>query len=329
MTSSATPEKDIRSIRDELTSTSMSDKRKAKYSTWTTKDILISMHESADRKDAADRLKRNEVSYESSWNLSTVGVLGLVLVFGPGRGSPDIAWIDRNAFTFLVAGLVACTWFVLMSLERGALLSTLLRFTLVRVITGFLFAAGIAYATSDANTILNAAFSVDAANMPLARAFLVATLFLKLLWPAFAVLGLIAVVSLLVVSAHLKWWVKDGTFSEEYREFPLKTLLLALAAIVVSVAYSNTMRKAFNETDMPEKAYRLALQLDFNTSAYCLPKQDGQRYLFIGVNQDRVLIAPIPLGETTLRSFATARNQEGPDFSLPPVSVVSCSPNPI
>lgn len=329
MTSSATSEKDIRSIRDELTFTARLHKPKSGYSTWTTKDILISMHESADRKDDADRRKRHEEKYESNWNLSAVGVLGLILVFGPGRGSSDIAWIDQNAFAFLVAGLVACTWFVLMSLERGALIATLSRFTLVRVTTGFLFAAGIAYATSDANAVLNAVFSVDASNMPLARAFLVAALFLKLLWPAFAVLGLIAAVSLLIVSAHLKWLAKDEKFSTEYREFPIRTLLLALAAIVVSVIYTNTMRQAFNEADLPEKAYRLALQLDFNTSAYCLPTQDGQRYLFIGVNQDKVLIAPIPLGETTLRSFATERNQGGADFSMPSVRIVSCAPNPI
>lgn len=153
--------------------------------------------------------------------------------------------------------------------------------------------------------------------MPLARAFLVAALFLKFLWPAFAVLGIIAVVSLLIVSAHLKWCAKDEKFSTEYRKFPVQTLLLALAAIVVSVVYTITMRQAFSEADLPEKAYRLALQLDFNTSAYCLPTQKGQRYLFVGVNQDKVLIAPIPFGETTLRSFATAKNQGGPDFSLP------------
>jgi hypothetical protein len=152
MTSSAPSEKDIRLIKDELTSTGMPQKPKSPYSAWTIKDILISMQESADRKDAADRWKRYEENYESNWNLSAVAVLGLVLVFGPGRGGSDIDCIDQNAFAFLVTGLVACTWFVLMSLERGSLLSTLSQFSLVRVTTGFLFAAGIAYATSEANT---------------------------------------------------------------------------------------------------------------------------------------------------------------------------------
>ncbi|HCX81403.1 MAG TPA: hypothetical protein DHV01_07335 [Rhodoferax sp.] len=306
----------------------MPHKEKSPYSAWTIKDILISMQVRADRKDASDRVKHHQENYENNWNLCVVGVLGLILVIGPGRGGSDIDWIDQNAFAFLVAGLVACTWFVLMSLERGSLLSTLSRFTMVRVTTGFLFAAGIAYATSEANTVLNAVFSVDASSMPLARAFLVAALFLKLLWPAFVVLGIIAVISLLMVSAHLKWWVKDERFSTEYREFPLRTLLLAVAAIVVAAVYTKTMRQAFNEADLPEKAYRLAMQLDFNPSAYCLPTQAGQRYLFIGSNQDKVLIAPIPLGEATLQSFATAKSQGMPDFSLPPVHVVSCASSP-
>ena len=102
-------------------------------------------------------------------------------------------------------------------------------------------------------------------------------------------------------------------------------LIFVVAALVISGIYVMTMRRAFSEANIPEKAYRLALQLDFNEVAYCLQKSNNYRYLFIGANQDKVLIAPLPMGELSLKSFATA-NVNRIDDAPYAVRVVNCVP---
>lgn len=104
-------------------------------------------------------------------------------------------------------------------------------------------------------------------------------------------------------------------------------LIFVVSALVVSGIYMMTMRKVFSEANIPEKAYRLALQLDFNEAAYCLQRSSNHRYLFIGANQDKVLIAPLPMGELSLKSFATA-NVDRIDDAPYAVRVVNCAPLP-
>ncbi len=320
-------ENDVHAIKQELTSSSSNGKATFAFSRWTTKDFVAAIHKSLLDKESTQRWKLRDEKYESNWNLSAIGIIGLILVIGPGRGSSDFAWIDQNAFAFALSGLIACTWFVLMSLERAALFTALSKFMSVRITVGFLFAAGITVATSDANTALNAVLGVDASNAPLARAFLVAALFLKLLWPAFVVLGILAGINLLVVFAYARWRTVADDRNSEYREFPTMALIFVVSALVVSGIYVMTMRRAFSEENIPEKAYRLALQLDFNEAAYCLQRSSNHRYLFIGTNQDKVLIAPLPMGELSLKSFATA-NVNRIDDAPYVVRVVSCVPQP-
>lgn len=319
-------EKVIHTIKQEF-SVSESNRRPYQFSRWTMKDYVSAIHKSLQDDEAARRWKHHDEKYESNWNLSAVGIIGLAFVFGLGRGSTDIEWIDQNAFGFLCTGLIACTWFVLMSLERASLFAALSKFTSVRVTAGFLFAAGVAVATSDASSSLNAVLGVDASNAPLARAFLVAALFLKLLWPVFVILALLAAVNLLVIFSYFKWMVSRDERSPEYRVFPVAALIFLVASLVLSAVYMGTMRSAFSDKNIPEKAYRLALQLDFNEAAYCLPPIKGHRYLFIGANQNKVLIAPVPMGELTLTSFATtspSRIDDAPHA----VKVVNCNPLP-
>ncbi len=314
-------ENEISAIKAELTSTATNGKPVSFFSRRSLKDIVAAIHlQLASRQTA-----REQEQSANDFSLMTIGVAGLILIAGPGRGSTDIAWVDENAFWFVVFGLVACTWFILMSLERAPLFSLLAKFVSVRITAGFLFASGIAVATSGANTALNAVLGVDAVNAPLARAFLVAALFLKLLWPVFLLLGAIAVINLLSVFSYVRWKGRNDDRDVKYREFPVIELVFVLVAVVFSAIYVKTTTRIFSEANLPEKAYRLALQLDFNKSVYCFQGQPNERYLFIGGNQDKVLIAPIPLEELSWKGFAT-EDVTGSEDRLKAIRIVGCHP---
>lgn len=318
-------EKEVQEIKRQLSSSVRGDNRRLVNSSWTLRDFLAAIYQHQQEKSVESRTAVGREQHLGDSSLIAIGVMGLILVFGPGRGSVEFEFVERNAFSFLAFGVVLCVWFVLVSLERANLLSYLSKFTTVRLTVGFLFAAGTIFATAEANSVLNSVLGVDASNVPLSRAFLASTLFLKLMWPAFVLLGLLAVARLLGVFAYFKWRASDENGDSGCQEFPVISAIFVVVAVVVSVCYAWSMQRSFDTKYIPKKAYNLALFLDFNDSAYCVPGVSGYKVLFLGASQDRVLVAKSPVNdELSLKSFVTSEGGEL-DREYQSVQVKACS----
>ena len=80
-------ENDVQAIKQELTSSSSNGKTSFPFSRWTTKDFVAAIHKSLLDKENSQRWKLRDEKYDSNWNLSAIGINGLILVIGPGKGS--------------------------------------------------------------------------------------------------------------------------------------------------------------------------------------------------------------------------------------------------
>jgi hypothetical protein len=149
------------------------------------------------------------------------------------------------------------------------------------------FSALLVFCTGKASAMINAIFAVDASALPFTRAIVTGLLIFQYVYPLLIIV-VVAVVAHLVYTAD---WVHHTLLKKDrYEAIPWRSTLFLLLGTSTLVFSARWVNRDFAEVRWPKKIYRLAHVVDFNSSYTCTNLPKGMSVLFLGPQQDRVLV---------------------------------------
>lgn len=312
-----TPEETLSAIHEELSVTPLAqhDKRPQQTVKGYLSEMLAQMRaDSRGQQASSDNMARSEAA-----SLAACGLLGLVMVLVSSNVDSDWTWWRTYSYFFFAVGTVITAMFVAASIERSSVIARMLKFNSVKILSAFVFSAALVYASSQASSLLNDIFGVDAASLPYTRAIISAVYFLKMCQPFLLVLAAFVLVHILAV-----WGATKVT--NDIVLLPWNSILFVIGAVLVAGAFQWITNGAFGDEQIKRKAYKLAHYLDFSKQAYCVEPSKEQRYLFFGQDQNKVLIDRKLGIEESFEAFLKGGQAPG-EAPLPSVfRIEPCSP---
>lgn len=276
----------MRSVAEEVTSSQFPVSRRRR----TLKDLVDSIDTNV---SSMERRQRSALAIDQDKKFAAtvaLGVMCFLVAWGLTTNPPDDGFFHDFLLEITALGLLSGALALLVSFEQIPLIQTLLTSNLVRVVFGLLFTLVIAISTSAANSALNAALGIDASNAPIARAMLTAILVIKSGWVVAVLIGFNVLV-------QLGWLIHDiikHGWAGLADQISWSRVFLVLSSIILAWSYTSMMKGFANEERLPIKAYILAHRFDFNDKAVCIAPAtaEASKYLFVGANQDVVLVGP-------------------------------------
>ena len=256
--------------------------------------------------------------------LIILAVISLILLWhGSGNGG-DAAWLVAHRYALKMWGLGLSIVFLGVSLERSSFVSTLMRYSVTKVVATVALSALTIYCAGRASTMINAIFGADASAMPYARALLTGWfVFTHLEWPLFGVIGLFLLGHLLVLSSYLLERFGPSTSQHAPQDFPWQSLLIPSLAVIVLFNAWHLLFGALADVDLRKKVYELARVVDFNGRSSCINVPADSNLVFIGPAQDTVLIDTNSAATPDLEEFFE-RPSSGADPSSRSFPIVAC-----
>jgi hypothetical protein len=311
------PEETLSAIHEELSLPPLSEYDR--YPMQTVKGYLRQIFEQL-RTDSRE-LKRGEEERKRSEaaSLAACGLFGLLLVLASAKVSSDWPWWREYSYFFFVFGTVLTVMFVAASMERSSVIARMLTFNSVKIVFAFVFSGGLIYASSQASSLLNAIFGIDAANLLYTRAILSAVYFLKICQPFVLVLVAFVLIHFITV------WVATK-ISGDIVSLPWNSILFILGSVLVAASFWWITHGAFGDEQIKQKAYKLAHYLDFSSTAYCVTSPSEQRYLFFGQDHNKVLIDRKLYVEESFEEFLKGTSTPGSVTVPAAFTIQTCSP---
>ncbi|MCW2478059.1 hypothetical protein [Candidatus Symbiopectobacterium sp. NZEC135] len=292
-------ERDISSIRQELTGSELDLSRQANRSL---KYYVRGIYNDLVKWRFTCQYEQEESQRNLEVALCVIGFIGVLLAITRSAGS-DIDWLREHTLSFRLWGVALCAIFVGVSLERSSLVSSLWRFTVTKVLLSIVLSGLVIYARGQAGIYVNAVFYVDASALPITLLFTTGLMVFKLLLPFIIV---VVVIMFLVNIFFLGVWLKNKV---DRRDSELSFFYPTLCVFVSSVLlYHGWLWPSdqLNDTRVSEKVYLLAHALDFNKSHQCANIPMDRPVVFLGNAQDAVLVAPYPLEDFDFATFFEA-----------------------
>jgi hypothetical protein len=259
---------------------------------------------------AAKEREIDRQKYELTWALGLIGVIGIMLAITRSASS-DWEWARDNTLTFRLCAVVLCTLFVGISLERSAVVRSLWSFTITKFLVSIIVSGLVLYARGKAAGHINEIFHVDASAFPITLIFTTAILVLKFLVP------FVLAVAIFLFSVHIftgvHWcWAKFK--GKDTQLFPVYSLLTAFVSAVILYFGWGWSTNQLSNSRVPEKIYLMAYALDFSHWNECANVPPGQPIVFLGNDQESVLVAPHKLIDFDFSTFFEASVDVPTDF---------------
>lgn len=251
-----------------------------------------------------------ERRYELSWALGLVGVMGVLLAVTRSADS-DIEWIREHTVAFRLWGIVFCTIFICVSLERSAVFRSLLRFTSAKLLISIILSGVVLYSRGKAAGYVNGVFHVDASAFPITTVFTTALLIVKLVLPFVLSTAFVLSVVHIFISAG---WVKGKLEGKSDYLPPFSSVLSVFVSIVILYFGWHWSHDQIADSRVPEKVYLMAHALDFNNSHECSNVASDAPVVFLGPSQEAVLVAPYKLSDFDVEDFFEKRADVPHDF---------------
>lgn len=259
---------------------------------------------------AAKEREIDQKKYELIWALGLIGVIGVMLAITRSASS-DWEWARDNTLTFRLCAVVLCTLFVGVSLERSAVVRSLWSFTITKFLVSIIVSGLVLYARGKAAGHINEIFHVDASAFPITLIFTTAILVLKFLIPFVLAVTIFLFSVHIFTGAHWCWAKSKG---KDTQLFPAHSLLTAFVSAVILYFGWGWSTNQLSDPRVPEKIYLMAYALDFSHWNECANVPPGQPIVFLGNDQDSVLVAPHKLPDYDFSTFFEASVDVPTDF---------------
>lgn len=155
-----------------------------------------------------------------------------------------------------------------------------LKFT--KVITTFIFSIVLLFCNTKASSLINDLFGISAHDLPYSLAFTTIFYLVNYICNALLFIGVICLIGLIIICVSEQLTNKNATPNQNWWTI---IVLFIFAAITFGM-----QNKEVSETSIRQKAYWLALQMDFNQNHYCQNIKKYYSVAFIGSNQEKVIV---------------------------------------
>lgn len=251
---------------------------------------------------AAKERELDREKYELTWTLGLIGVIGVMLAITRSASS-DWEWARDNTLTFRLCAVVLCTLFVGVSLERSAVVRSLWSFTITKFLVSIIVSGLVLYARGKAAGHINQIFHIEASALPITLIFTTAILVLKLLIPFILAIAVFLFTVHIFTGLH---WCWQRIHDKDGQEFPLHSLLTAFVSAVILHYGWGWSTNQLSDSRIPEKIYLMAYALDFSHRNECANVPSNWPIIFLGNDQQSVLVAPDKLVDFDFSKFFQA-----------------------
>lgn len=231
--------------------------------------------------------------------LGIVAFLGLVLFTNSIEPNPDFTFINPYLLVLNVCGVVLALVFICGVLERSSFWKSIWSLTSARWIVYIIFTAMVLVASGKAASQVNAVFGVDATSFPHTYAFTTALILFKLAKPW--LIG-VAIVALIVSIFAIRQGIKEVVNNYKIWALFMPAMTIILGAFVI-FRLGGWDNNELSKERLDQKIYLMAQALDLNAEHNCNGIPDTHPVIFLGPTQERVLVAPPPVGDLDFTTF--------------------------
>ena len=279
----------LEAISFQLRGTAKGDKAKARPAT--IQDHLAELVSLA--REAAWQKKREPLMSqvaETSALYALAVICGLLTWYGSGHAASGWDWLDEHRFALKTWGVALSAVFVGIHVERTGLANVVWRYSVTKFLASIGLSALVIYSAGRAASVVNGVFGIDAGALPYTRALLTGWIaFTHLAWPLMLIVGLIWVWHLFIVLVYF-WYRARPSDDASSPTFSWHSLGVVIMTAVVFGNISVWLFRTLDDAQLPTKVYQLARVLDFNGKHTCTNLPQGASVVFIGPDQNKVLI---------------------------------------
>lgn len=217
-------------------------------------------------------------------------ICGLLTWYGSAHAASGWGWLDEHRFALKTWGVALSTVFVGIHIERTGLANVVWRSGATKFLASIGLSALVIYSAGKAASVVNGVFSIDAAALPYTRALLTGWIaFTHLAWPLMLIVGAIAGWHLIIVLAYF-WHGASPSDDEASPTFSWHSLGVVIMTAVVFGNIGVWLFRTLDNAQLPTKVYQLARILDFNGKHTCVNLRPEVSVVFIGPEQNKVLL---------------------------------------
>lgn len=248
--------------------------------------------------------------YRESFSLTCLAVISSILLMNGFRSNPGFDFIQENQLIIQLWGVVLATIYVGASIERSSLFRTLWEFSSTKIIASLSFSAVVIYSTGKSAYVINEVFGVDASTFPVTYAFTTAIIVFDTISSFLFALSLLIV---LHISDIFGWfWARYKGHSYDFPSFHSFAFTI-LASVIMYFGWAWSNHELGSET-LPGKVYIIASNLDFNSNNKCSNIDDSKPVVFIGENQNAVLVDESEIAVEEFEDFFNAKLKPPKNF---------------
>lgn len=245
----------------------------------------------------------DQSTYNTNFALGFLAMASLLLIRIGTQDNPDIEWVERNSLSIQIWGIIMASIYVGASIERSELFKSIWKFSFTKLIASIAASGLIAYSTGKAASSINSIFGVDASSLPITLIFTTAIILFHLITPF--LLG-ISLAILLIHIVIVAGWIKAKIKNETHDFPPFHSFMFSIIAALIMYFGWEWSNNELSKSRLPEKIYLMAHALDFNGKHLCANIPNNSPVIFLGANQNSVLVAPYGLEDFDFSTFFTA-----------------------
>ncbi|MFZ5395448.1 hypothetical protein ACOY72_14795 [Acinetobacter seifertii] len=212
--------------------------------------------------------------------LSTISVI-FILGFSFNINEPDSLYRNILFWGSLFSKLVLYI-LIINYIYRFKFITYFYELKFTKVITTFIFSIILLFCNSKASSLLNDLFGISANDLPYSLTFTTTFYLVNYLSNTLLFIGIICLIGLAIICVIEALNDKDATPNQNWWTI---FVLLIFAIVTFGIQI-----KEVSESSIRNKAYWLALQMDFNQNYYCRNIKKDYSVAFIGSNQEKVIV---------------------------------------
>ncbi|EXR34303.1 MULTISPECIES: hypothetical protein [Acinetobacter calcoaceticus/baumannii complex] len=212
--------------------------------------------------------------------LSTISVI-FIVAFAFNINKPDSLYRDILFWGSLFSKLVLYI-LIINYIYRFKFITYFYELKFTKVITTFIFSIILLFCNSKASAVINDLFGISANDLPYSLTFTTTFYLVNYLSNTLLLIGIICLIGLVIICVIEALNDKDATPNQNWW-----TIIVLLVFAFTTFSMQN---KEISEISIRQKAYWLALQMDFNQNYYCKNIKKDYKVAFIGSNQEKVIV---------------------------------------
>lgn len=224
-------------------------------------------------------IERND--FFSFFNILSSLAIFFIIGFAINISEPDSLYRDIFFWGSLFSK-IALYILIINYIYRFKFITYFYELKFTKIITTFIFSIVLLFCNTKASSLINDIFGISSNDLPYSLAFTTILYLVNYICNALLFIGVICLIGLVVVCIIEAFTDKNATPNQNWWTV---FVLLIFAAITFGM-----QNKEISETSIRQKAYWLALQMDFNQNYYCQNIKKDYRVAFIGSTQERVIV---------------------------------------